>query len=145
MVFKSSRKLILQNTQVINQHLIKKARRTGIPRFSLFLFAWQRPSLPGPCGPSTLGAGGLNRRVRDGYGCVPSAMATRLFACRCASISFVTFCCSLGHVPISYAPSLAPSVPRISRASLAFGFRSAYVVLCLFLFQPLTQHGVTSS
>ena len=57
-------------------------------------------------------------------------MATRLFACRCASISFVTFCRSLGHVPISYAPSFAPSVPRISRASLAFGFRSAYVVLC---------------
>ena len=41
------------------------------------MIAWQRPSLPGPCGPSTLGAGGLNRRVRDGYGCVPSPIATR--------------------------------------------------------------------
>ena len=39
---------------------------------------WQRPTLPGPCGPSTIGAGGLNCRVRDGNECVPSAIITRL-------------------------------------------------------------------
>lgn len=41
---------------------------------------WQRPTLPGPCGPSTIGAGGLNGRVRDGNVCVPSAIITRSFS-----------------------------------------------------------------
>ena len=39
-------------------------------------------------------------------------------AFRCAATSFVTFLRSLDHVQ-TYAPSLAPSVPRISCASLA--------------------------
>ena len=39
--------------------------------------AWRRPTLPGPCGPSTIGAGGLNGRVRDGYAWNPSAVITR--------------------------------------------------------------------
>ena len=39
--------------------------------------AWQRPALPGPRGPSTIGAGGLNGRVRDGNEWNPSAIATR--------------------------------------------------------------------
>src|SRR5690606_32820141 len=42
--------------------------------------AWQRPTLPGPRGPSTIGAGGLNGRVRDGYAWFPSAIITK----RCA-------------------------------------------------------------
>ena len=32
---------------------------------------------PGPFGPSTIGAGGLNGRVRDGYAWNPSAIATK--------------------------------------------------------------------
>ena len=40
-------------------------------------FAWRRPTLPGPCGPSTIGARGLNGRVRDGYVWNPSAIATK--------------------------------------------------------------------
>ena len=36
----------------------------------------QRPTLPGSLPPSTIGAGGLNCRVRDGNGCFPAAMAT---------------------------------------------------------------------
>ncbi len=43
----------------------------------LFYLAWRRPTLPGPCGPSTIGAGGLNGRVRDGYVWNPSAIATK--------------------------------------------------------------------
>jgi hypothetical protein len=39
--------------------------------------AWQRPILPGVCTPSTIGAGGLNDRVRDGNEWNPSAMVTR--------------------------------------------------------------------
>ena len=39
--------------------------------------AWRRPTLPGPFGPSTIGAGGLNGRVRDGYAWNPSAIATK--------------------------------------------------------------------
>jgi hypothetical protein len=36
----------------------------------------RRPTLPGGLPPSTIGAGGLNCRVRNGNGCVPAAMAT---------------------------------------------------------------------
>ncbi len=36
----------------------------------------RRPTLPGRLRPSTIGAGGLNFRVRDGNGCDPSAIAT---------------------------------------------------------------------
>jgi hypothetical protein len=36
----------------------------------------RRPTLPGSCPPSTIGAGGLNFRVRDGNGCGPTAMVT---------------------------------------------------------------------
>ena len=43
--------------------------------------AWRRPTLPGPCGPSTIGAGRLNGRVRDGYAWFPSAIATKRYAC----------------------------------------------------------------
>src|SRR4051812_7709743 len=39
--------------------------------------AWRRPTLPGPCGPSTIGAEGLNGRVRDGYAWFPFAIATK--------------------------------------------------------------------
>ena len=39
--------------------------------------AWQRPTLPEPCGPSTIGAGGLNGRVRDGNAWFPSAVITK--------------------------------------------------------------------
>jgi hypothetical protein len=42
--------------------LIKKNRR--------------RPTLPGPCGPSTIGAEGLNCSVRNGKRCFPLAKAT---------------------------------------------------------------------
>jgi hypothetical protein len=38
----------------------------------------RRPTLPGGLPPSTIGAGGLNFRVRNGYGCDPSAMATEI-------------------------------------------------------------------
>ena len=50
-------------------------RRAARRRLSCKVFR-QRPTLPpGPPG-STIGAGGLNFRVRDGTGCFPSAMAT---------------------------------------------------------------------
>src|SRR6185295_14685353 len=42
-----------------------------------FAPAWRLPTLPGPCGPSTIGAGGLNGRVRDGYAWDPSAIDTK--------------------------------------------------------------------
>ena len=38
----------------------------------------RRPTLPGTLVPSTIGAGGLNFRVRDGNGCDPSAVATEI-------------------------------------------------------------------
>src|SRR3954453_19591608 len=36
----------------------------------------RRPTLPGPCGPSTIGAEGLNCSVRNGKRCGPLAIAT---------------------------------------------------------------------
>src|SRR5207302_10472160 len=36
----------------------------------------RRPTLPGPCGPSTIGAEGLNCSVRNGKRCFPLAIAT---------------------------------------------------------------------
>jgi hypothetical protein len=36
----------------------------------------RRPTLPGECSPSTIGAGRLNFRVRKGNGCISAAMAT---------------------------------------------------------------------
>src|SRR5690606_36116639 len=42
-----------------------------------YLRAWQRPTLPGPCGPSTIGAERLNGRVRDGYAWFPFAIVTK--------------------------------------------------------------------
>ena len=35
-----------------------------------------RPTLPGPCGPSTIGVDGLNGRVRNGNGCGPITRST---------------------------------------------------------------------
>ena len=43
----------------------------------LFLYSWQRPTLPQGLPSSTIGAGGLNFSVRNGKRCFPSAIATR--------------------------------------------------------------------
>ena len=40
-------------------------------------YSWQRPTAPPPYGGSTIGAGGLNGRVRNGNGCDPSAITAR--------------------------------------------------------------------
>ena len=51
--------------------------RTGRPRGRpVRTKSRQRPTLPLRLQSSTIGAGGLNFRVRDGTGCSPSAMAT---------------------------------------------------------------------
>ncbi|WP_218831077.1 hypothetical protein, partial [Paenibacillus sp. XY044] len=39
-------------------------KKTTVDVYQQWSFAWQRPTLPGPFGPSTIGAGGLNGRVR---------------------------------------------------------------------------------
>jgi hypothetical protein len=50
--------------------------RTGRPKAARSRMFRQRPTLPPSHPGSTIGAGGLNFRVRDGTGCFPSAMAT---------------------------------------------------------------------
>ena len=57
------------------------ARRDRAPRHesgrgSVSRLFRRRPTLPGGIPPSTIGAGGLNFRVRDGNGCDSAAMAT---------------------------------------------------------------------
>ncbi len=37
----------------------------------------RRPTLPGACAPSTIGAGGLNFSVRNGKRCIPAAMTAQ--------------------------------------------------------------------
>jgi hypothetical protein len=44
----------------------------------------QRPTLPGSCPPSTIGAEGLNDSVRNGKRCFPLAMATEIVRGRAA-------------------------------------------------------------
>ena len=39
---------------------------------------WRRPTLPGGCPPSTIGAERLNGSVRNGKRCFPLAIATKL-------------------------------------------------------------------
>ena len=56
----------------------------------------RRPTLPGESPPSTIGAGGLNFRVRNGNGCDPAAMATEI-------------CCQ-GRAPTSGAQPLEHSI-----------------------------------
>ena len=40
--------------------------------------AGRRPTLPGACAPSTIGAGGLNFSVRNGKRCIPAAMTAQI-------------------------------------------------------------------
>jgi hypothetical protein len=47
------------------------------PASFLINAAWQRPTLAGALAPTTIGAGELNFRVRDGNGCDLSAIVTR--------------------------------------------------------------------
>jgi hypothetical protein len=50
---------------------------TGRPKAALCLEkSRRRPTLPGPCEPSTIGAEGLNCSVRNGKRCFPLAVAT---------------------------------------------------------------------
>ncbi len=55
--------------------LLGRDEAPGFPGASIELFR-RRPTLPGGLPPSTIGAGGLNFRVRNGNGCDPAAMAT---------------------------------------------------------------------
>ena len=51
-------------------------RRRAAPKGGSFKINRRRPTLPGPCGPSTIGAEGLNCSVRNGKRCFPLAIAT---------------------------------------------------------------------
>ena len=53
-----------------------RSPRAEAPRGSRHEKSRRRPTLPGGLPPSTIGAGGLNCRVRNGNGCFPAAMAT---------------------------------------------------------------------
>ena len=54
---------------------MKAARKLGLGHKK----AWQRPTLP-PSSGSTIGAAGLNFRVRDGNGWNPCAIVTRQYS-----------------------------------------------------------------
>ena len=56
--------------------MLKKRTGRDFSAPPLALVIRQRPTLPGTHVPSTIGAGGLNFRVRNGNGCGPVAIAT---------------------------------------------------------------------
>ena len=56
-----------------------RTRKEPLDRGALSSENRRRPTLPGDRSPSTIGAGGLNCRVRNGNGCCPTAMATETF------------------------------------------------------------------
>ncbi len=64
--------------------ILTAAKREKDPRRGplLSLEIRRRPTLPGSLLPSTIGAGGLNFRVRNGNGCDPAAIATETFVKR---------------------------------------------------------------
>ncbi len=60
-------------------HLFNKTKRPRQFFVLVFLFARQRPTLAGGVPPTTIGAGELNFRVRDGNGCDLSAIVTEQY------------------------------------------------------------------
>ena len=82
------RELAAQRTHSV-QNAANSGRRAGMPEGPgsvsgglLMGEIRRRPTLPGRLHPSTIGAGGLNFRVRNGNGCDPAAIATEtLLSC----------------------------------------------------------------
>jgi hypothetical protein len=74
--FKLRRSRLPERRDLVNKAEHKKIPQIFIRRYTVFR-AWQRPTLPEPCGSSTIGAGGLNGRVRDGNAWFPSAIITK--------------------------------------------------------------------
>src|SRR5437762_892044 len=68
----------------------------------------RRPTLPGPCGPSTIGAEGLNCSVRNGKRCFPLAMATETGDRRTA-LSPDPQNCTMASTPVWKKSSVKPS------------------------------------
>ena len=68
---------IIYNQVIVHPLYKKSKKKPPLIEINSGSCAWRRPTLPGPCGPSTIGAGGLNGRVRDGYVWNPSAIATK--------------------------------------------------------------------
>ncbi len=56
---------------------LKRKSRHALLRAALSYQIWRCPTLEGPCGPTTIGAGGLNCRVRYGNGWNPAAIGAR--------------------------------------------------------------------
>ena len=77
-VFKEQKTPFFVNRKRFNRSFMKNVNSFFTIQLLIRVTAWQRPTLPAPCGASTIGAGGLNGRVRHGNGCVPSAIITRL-------------------------------------------------------------------
>ena len=82
----------------------RKRERTP-PKRGPFVEIRRRPTLPGGIPPSTIGAGGLNFRVRKGYGCDPTAKATEICFKRGAPIGAQPFETSIASTNFIVNPS----------------------------------------
>jgi hypothetical protein len=56
--------------------LVRERKKGSLWQGTLYIETRQRPTLPPRLQGSTIGAGGLNFRVRNGNGCDPPAIAT---------------------------------------------------------------------
>jgi hypothetical protein len=63
-------------TRAVSPRTADAQRRRAARRRPVYRKNRRRPTLPGPCGPSTIGAEGLNCSVRNGKRCFPLAKAT---------------------------------------------------------------------
>src|SRR5579884_1325066 len=87
----------------------------------------RRPTLPGPCGPSTIGAEGLNGSVRNGKRCFPLAIATGNRSRPAPSRAFKTTQCQC--TDIKYPSSPRPISTGLLRVSPLFQIRPINLVI----------------
>ena len=79
---------------------------------------WQRPTLPLRCQSSTIGAGGLNVRVRDGSGWTPAARATNTrFSYTHSPRLLVCFVFTEKDTRFTYALTRGPASPYHTHSS----------------------------
>jgi hypothetical protein len=90
----------------------------------------RRPTLPGTHVPSTIGAGGLNFRVRDGNGWDPSAMATETCCQRAQPIGRCSLKNSIASTNMVVAPSPRPISTGRLNTLLCVHLRPINVMVC---------------
>jgi hypothetical protein len=120
-------------------NLPRRTKKRSRPIERLHLVYRQRPTLPHspPC--STIGAGGLNCRVRNGNGCCPSAVATGKFVYSRIRVA------AFGNKPITLAPGQAARPISTSRLNVSLRLHLWPINLVIYKEPSVQQAGGISS